>query len=189
MIKKKNGFMTFICSLVPGAGEMYLGFMREGISIMCLAYAIFVIGIWIDAPWLVCSVTILWFYSLFNVHNKISLSDEEFYALEDDYLFHLDQLFPAGKLSGNQTKVFGWILLFFGIATIWRPSIRNLLSILKTYVSSDFAKIVGNYLYSIPRFVIAAILIIIGSRLIMKKKTELDVEPVLNFEKNEPEQH
>ena len=27
MIRKKNSFLTFLCSLVPGAGEMYLGFI------------------------------------------------------------------------------------------------------------------------------------------------------------------
>ena len=36
---------------------------------------------------------------------------------------------------------------------------------------------VGNYLYSIPRFVIAAVLIISGVRLILKKKNELYTEP------------
>ncbi len=48
---------------------------------------------------------------------------------------------------------------------------------LRTYVSVDFAKVVGNYLYSIPRFVIAAVLIISGVRLILKKKNELYTEP------------
>jgi len=177
MIKKKSGFMTFICSLVPGAGEMYLGFMKEGLSIMCLAYAMFLAGIWIDAPWLVCGIIILWFYSVFNVHNKVSLPDEEFYALEDNYLFHLNQILPEGRLNGRQTKIFGWLLVFFGVATIWRPSIRNLLAALRTYVSADFAKVVGNYLDSIPRIVIAGILIVSGVRLILKKKTELYMEP------------
>ena len=176
MIKKKNGFMTFICSLVPGAGEMYLGFMKEGTSIMCFAYAVFLTGIWLDAPWLVCSVIILWFYSLFFVLNKVSLSDEEFYALEDDYLFHIDQILPDGNLSNKQTKTFGWILVLFGIATIWRPSIQNLLAVLRTYVSLDFANLVGNYLYSIPRFVVAVILSLSGIRMILKKKTELYME-------------
>ena len=177
MIKKKSGFITFICSLIPGAGEMYLGFMKEGLSIMCLAYGIFLTGIWIDASWLVISVMILWFYSLFNVHNKVSLPDEEFYMLEDDYLFHLDQILPDGKLNGKQTKIFGWLLVLFGVAAIWNPSIRNLLALLRTYVSVDFAKVVGNYLYSIPRFVIAAVLIISGVRLILKKTNELYTEP------------
>ena len=176
MIRKKSGFIAFICSMVPGAGEMYLGFMKEGTSIMCLAYAIFLIGAWLDMSWLVSGVIILWFYSLFNVHNKVSLSDEEFYALEDEYLFRFEQIFPRNGLNRRQSKVFGWLLLFFGISVIWKSSIRNLLAILQTYVSSDFADIVGNYLYNIPRFVVAAILIVSGIRMILKKKNELELE-------------
>ena len=36
MNRRKSRFWTFICSLIPGAGEMYLGFLREGVSIMTL---------------------------------------------------------------------------------------------------------------------------------------------------------
>ena len=34
MTRKKNGFWTFVCSLVPGAGEMYMGFFKQGLSLM-----------------------------------------------------------------------------------------------------------------------------------------------------------
>lgn len=37
MPKQKRGFLLFICSLIPGAGEMYLGFFKQGISIMTLS--------------------------------------------------------------------------------------------------------------------------------------------------------
>ncbi len=177
MIRKKNSFLTFLCSLVPGAGEMYLGFMKEGLSIMLLAFGIFLIADWLWMNWLVSGLAVLWFYSFFNVHNKVCMPDEEFYALEDDYLFHIDRVFPKGRLSSGQTRIFGWIILVLGIAVIWQPSIRNLLAVLRTYVSPDFADVVGNYLYSIPRFVIAAVLIVSGVRLILKKKTVLITEP------------
>lgn len=36
MTRKKRGFWTFCFSLIPGAGEMYLGFMKRGLSMMCL---------------------------------------------------------------------------------------------------------------------------------------------------------
>ena len=85
MIKKKNGFMTFICSLMPGAGEMYLGFMKEGLSIMCLTFGMFIGSTFLNIDWFIYGVIIIWFYSLFNVHNKVSLPDEEFYTLEDNY--------------------------------------------------------------------------------------------------------
>lgn len=179
MIKKKNGFMTFLCSLVPGAGEMYLGFMKEGLSIMCLAYGIFVFSIWADMSWLISAEVILWFYSLFNTHDKVSLPDEEFYALEDDYVFHIDRLLPKGNLNlvyGKQSKIFGWFLLFLGVSIIWKPSIRNLLAALRVYISDDFSRVVGNYLYSLPQFVIAGVLIVCGVRLILRKKTEIYME-------------
>ena len=34
MTKQKKGLLLFLCSLVPGAGEMYMGFFKQGISIM-----------------------------------------------------------------------------------------------------------------------------------------------------------
>lgn len=179
MIRKKSGFMTFLCSLIPGAGEMYLGFMKEGLSIMCLAYGIFLFSVWSNMGWLISAEVILWFYSLFNTHNKASLPDEEFYTLEDDYLFHMDQLLPKGNLrldGGKQTKIFGWVLLLAGVSIIWKPSIRNLLAALRVYISDDFSRIVGNYLYSLPQFVVAGVLIVCGVRLILRKKTELYAE-------------
>ena len=64
-----------------------------------------------------------------------------------------------------------------GIATVWKSSIRNLLAVLETCISSDFADLVGNYLYGIPRFVVAVVLIVCGVRMILKKKIELYTEP------------
>lgn len=177
MIRKKSGLIAFICSMVPGAGEMYLGFMKEGLSIMLLAVVIFTGAIWLDMGWLISLVGILWFYSVFNVHNKASLPDEEFYALEDDYLFHIDQLMPKGHLSKQQTKVFGWFLILFGAAILWRPAIRNIISMMKLYCSDEVAAMIGRYLYSLPRFLFAIILIYCGFCLIRDKKKVLDLEP------------
>lgn len=36
MKKQKHGFWVFIFSLIPGAGEMYMGFKKQGLSIMLL---------------------------------------------------------------------------------------------------------------------------------------------------------
>jgi TM2 domain-containing membrane protein YozV len=43
MIKKKNSFLTFIFSLIPGAGQMYLGFMKRGLSLMSCFFFIILI--------------------------------------------------------------------------------------------------------------------------------------------------
>ena len=42
MTKKRNGFLRFCCSLLPGAGEMYMGFMKMGLSLMSMFFGIIV---------------------------------------------------------------------------------------------------------------------------------------------------
>ena len=85
MQKQKRGFWLFIFSLIPGAGEMYMGFKKQGISIMFLFWGVFAIGACTGMDWLVFLIPIIWFYSFFNVHNLKSLSEEEFYSIEDSY--------------------------------------------------------------------------------------------------------
>ena len=33
----KNGFLTFCCAFVPGAGQMYQGYMKRGLSLILTA--------------------------------------------------------------------------------------------------------------------------------------------------------
>ena len=80
MPKQKRGFLLFICSLIPGAGEMYLGFFKQGISIMTLFWAIVAIAGGFSAEFLVIFLPVIWFYSYFHVHNLKELPEEEFYA-------------------------------------------------------------------------------------------------------------
>ena len=44
MQKQKHGFWLFIFSLIPGAGEMYMGFKKQGLSIMLLFWGVFAVG-------------------------------------------------------------------------------------------------------------------------------------------------
>ena len=45
---RKNSFFTFLFSFVPGAGEMYMGFMKQGLSLMTLF-----LGFWLFAFYLI----------------------------------------------------------------------------------------------------------------------------------------
>lgn len=174
MTKKKNGFFTFICSLIPGAGEMYLGFMKEGVSIMSLAFILFGFAACINIEPVLFLIPIIWFYSFFNVHNKACLSDEEFYALEDRYLFHLDQLIPDSRLSGRQRTVFGWIMILLGICIIWKSTISGFLAALRIFISEEFVNMIERTIYMVPQYIISIVLIVCGIRLIQNKKKELE---------------
>ena len=36
MQRKKSRFLVFILSFIPGAGEMYMGFMKQGVTLMAV---------------------------------------------------------------------------------------------------------------------------------------------------------
>ena len=121
MQKQKRGFWLFIFSLIPGAGEMYMGFKKQGISIMFLFWGVFAIGACTGMDWLVFLIPIIWFYSFFNVHNLKSLSEEEFYSIEDSYVLHMDEL--AGDISSllkHHGKITAILLIFLGASILCR---------------------------------------------------------------------
>ncbi len=173
MTKKKNGFFTFIFSFLPGAGEMYMGFMKQGVSLMGAFFLLCLIPGWLNMGELILAVPILWCYSFFHVHNLRGMSDEEFYALEDDFLFHLDQMLPHGKhLTQKYRTVMAVVLIVIGV-TIFFNNFEHI-------VRWCFPDIVLQYYRSIinilPKFVVAIVLIWSGVALIRGKKQELDVQ-------------
>ncbi len=86
MISKKNNFFTFIFSLIPGAGQMYMGFMKRGLSLMSVFFLIIFSTIWQNIGPLFFIALIAWFYSFFDTHNLRSTPNDEFYTLEDSYI-------------------------------------------------------------------------------------------------------
>ena len=69
MKKKKNRFWLFVFSLLPGAGHMYMGFMKMGLSFMLgFMLMIGVIGITNISVFLVLAIT-LYIYSFFHANN------------------------------------------------------------------------------------------------------------------------
>ena len=86
MTKQKRGFWLFIASLLPGAGELYMGFRKMGLSIMVLFWGCIACASLLGFDALIYLLPIIWFYSFFNVHNLKSLSEEEFHSLEDHFI-------------------------------------------------------------------------------------------------------
>ena len=43
MNNQKNRFWTFVLSLVPGAGEMYFGLYRQGVSLMLCFFIVMLV--------------------------------------------------------------------------------------------------------------------------------------------------
>ena len=179
MTRKKRGFWTFCFSLIPGAGEMYLGFMKRGVSMMCLFLGGFafcgVTGFSIG----MCLLPVMWFYSFFQVHNLVSLPDEEFYQQEDDYLFlHMDKIVGVDKWERGKVKFIAAALIFIGGYTIVNTVWRSFWNALPDWLYNELYVIRDG----VPRIVISLILIAFGVYLIRGKKEKLDKEPEVVYD-------
>lgn len=172
MIRKKTGFWTFIFSLIPGAGEMYLGFFKQGITLM-LAFALDIAISSVGLDILFIFMPVIWFYSFFHTHNLASMPDEEFYALEDSYFgsFNLEQgKLPQLVFSKKGTRIIGILLIILGCGALWDA----LRSILYRYLDENtYLTYVRPLLDTLPNFVIGLAIVIAGIWLIVGKKKEL----------------
>lgn len=176
MTRKKGKGWTFLFSLLPGAGEMYMGFMKQGVSIMGLFFTLIAFAAWLNIGPVLIVLPIIWCYSFFNVHNINGLSDEEFYALEDNYILHFDRILPMERLSRKQNKILAYILIFLGICILWEQIASILRMNLQYYLPTWITNMIDEVLYTLPQILVGLIMVGLGIRLIKGKKVQLDKE-------------
>lgn len=179
MTKQKHGFLVFIASLIPGAGEMYMGFRKQGISIMLLFWGTFALTSVINMGWIMLFLPILWFYSFFNVHNLKSLSEEDFYSVEDSYILHLDQFIGStdSALKKHRT-VLAVLLILFGAAVLW----NNITDILYWILPSFISSVLSNIFFRLPGIVIAVAIIAAGVYMLHTRTLQSDQEETAKTE-------
>lgn len=178
MKKKKNRFLLFCFSLLPGAGEMYLGFMKMGLSLLSVFALGVIITVYSNIGVMGFAVAVVWIYGFFHANNLGSLNDEEFYQMEDEYLFGIgekDMNSFKDFVMGKYRKVFAIILILFGVSMLWQSFCR----FLRYLVGNDYYyryinSFVGRISSDVPRMIIALLIIWIGVKLIRGKKEELD---------------
>jgi hypothetical protein len=175
MKAKRNSFFTFLFSLLPGAGHMFMGFMKIGVSLMAAFTLVIFLASWLNISQLLFLLPLLWFYSFFDCINRRYSSDEEFAALEDYYLFSMDKLLERGhQLAGMRKPLAGILLLLFGIYLVW----NNLLMQMHNFgiFSDRDLSIIISATNIAPKFILGIVIVIIGIRLIIGKRKERDLD-------------
>ena len=169
---KKNKFFTFIFSFLPGAAEMYMGFMKNGFSLMLcflLPFALIVIYGGLDFLMPICAV--MWFYGFFHARNYAGMDDMTFDAMTDKYIWEEFSDLNFSKVSGKTAKK--WIsaaLIVIGAALIW----DYFSGILYRLIPEGYWDDIYPALSNIPQVVISILMVIVGIRMIVGKKKELD---------------
>lgn len=122
---KKNGILTLLFAFIPGAGQMYQGYMKRGLSLMLMAAAISMAAMLI--PPIAFALLVVFMYSFFDTFNlraQISMGT----APEDDYLVHFDpQDKRLARMMMDSHKLVGWCLIAVGALIAYEQIIMNTL--------------------------------------------------------------
>ena len=158
---KKNSFLTFIFACIPGAGQMYYGYMQRGLSLVTMCGLCFMAATVFDP--IIFMGLVVWMYSFFDTYDLIRhmAAGEP----KEDGLLLIGSVDDVKKLIPQHSKLVGWGLIGVGIWAVYDQVIAKWLV--------EFLDRVMNYngyayqiIYGIPNLVIACALIYVGIRLL-----------------------
>ena len=177
----KNGILTFFFAFCPGAGQMYQGYMKRGLSLITLFCLFVAAGSLLDV--LVVGCAIVWMYSFFdtfNLRGQIGAGT----APADDYLVHVnwhDKRMEQFMLDSH--KLLGWGLIALGALVAYQNIIMNTLGdiVWRWGQQSPFFRALYLMMDQLPEVVVCVALIICGVWLVRgpkgkKQKPQHDAE-------------
>ena len=158
----KNGLLTLLFAFIPGAGQMYQGYMKRGLSLMLMCCAICVLAaLFSPIAFFLLLVFMYSFFDTLNLRAQIALGN----APADDYLVHLD---PKDKrlarLLLDSHKLVGWALIAFGALIAYQSLIMNILGdlVYRWGHSSPAFRALYLVMASLPDVVVCVALIVCG---------------------------
>lgn len=158
---KHSKRVALFFSLMPGAGHMYLGLVRQGIQLMLLFFSTIFISSSLDIDFIMIFIPVIWFYSIFDVRLK---SQKEDPMVDVDLPLFADVASMKYFSNSNLVeKYIAYILILMGVFSM----INNLLiPVLSKYI--DYY-----YIRCGKSLIISIILILIGIHMIKGKKSNL----------------
>ena len=170
---KKNGILTLLFALIPGAGEMYQGYMKRGLSLITMFCLSTFLGAWTQIAIFYIGAPIIYMYSFFDTFNlraQIGMGT----APEDDYLVHFD---PHDKrlaqLLADSHKLLGWALIAFGALVGYQNILMNTLGDLLWRWGKESPIFRALYLVmdQLPEVLVCVVLIVCGIWLVKGPRT------------------
>lgn len=185
MQRKKSRFLVFILSFIPGAGEMYMGFMQMGLSLM-LGFMILtaIVGL-TNLGALAIFPFALYAYSFFHANNLATLDDRSFHMIRDEFLFGFGNIgHRQWRLEGRNRTIAAAILIILGIMMLWQVCF-NILCDIFGWDNVFLSKIYYFVRDELPRAVVGIAVIWVGLALIRGKKIRIEEEDFATEDRTE----
>ena len=151
---KKSGFITLMACMFPGGGQMYLGYIKRGLSLMLWFAGLFFLAVTLNIGALSIFMVSLWFFALFDAFTIRNLAPQQRAAFPDDYIpperWVQENLLP-GKMRANTGKILGWVFVLLGVGMLYSNMVSPLL-----YLWAQSFPALRTVLYNLPTLVLAA---------------------------------
>lgn len=169
---KKNGILTLLFACIPGAGQMYQGYMKRGLSLITMFCLFIILGSTTGLDALVVGCIVVYMYSFFDTLNlRAQLAAEK--APEDDYLVHFNwHDARMTQFMGESHKLVGWGLIALGAIVFYNNIIMRVLGdvMWRWGQNSPFFRAVYLMLDELPEVVVCVALIVCGVWLVRGPK-------------------
>lgn len=164
---KKNLFLTFCFSFIPGAGQMYQTYMKKGISIMIIFAVFAAIASSTGMAIFAIPLPIIFAYSFFDTYNlrdKIINEKKE----QDDYIWNVTEFKNVFEKVGKNRKN-NFVAAIFILIGIYLLLNNVLYSLAYKFDLWYLTQIVGIILRYFPTILVGAISIYIGTKFISRR--------------------
>ena len=169
---KKNGILTLLFACIPGAGQMYQGYMKRGLSLITMFCLFIIVGSTTGLDALVVGCIVVYMYSFFDTLNlRAQLAAEK--APEDDYLVHFNwHDARMTQFMGESHKLVGWGLIALGAIVFYNNIIMRVLGDVMWRWGQDNPVFRAIYLMldALPQIVVCVALVICGVWLVRGPK-------------------
>lgn len=169
---RKNKFLTVIFSIFPGAGQMYLGYIKRGVSLMLIFASIAMLAGLLGVSFLMFFLPVIWFFAFFDTLNLINTTYIPMPM--DDYLFHFSEEFQKRiqKFLGGNPVFWGLLMIGFGVYILFKDFMD--------YISHYFP-VCGFIADNLPKTLLSLAIIWIGVRILKSSKPGKDMDDYCEY--------
>lgn len=165
---KKSKFLTVCFGACFGAGQMYLGMQKKGLTIMGGACSLIMVAGLFDMPSLLFIMPVIWCYALFDALNSFPFTMEERKEKDEEFFEKVRELLRNKELKiffDKKHIVIGWGCVLYGVYLLS----GNFLSTLGYYVGGwMYSSVVWNLYHALPRALLSIVIIFVGVKLLKR---------------------
>lgn len=165
-MNKKNGLFAFCCACVPGCGQMYLGYMKRGLSILLIFMGIIMISSTMYITPLMMLLPVVWAYAFFDTYALRNQTAAQYESNPDAWFVMPNQGGFLETFSHNHNLI-GWGCIVVGVLMLYRTFLSRILYPIANYINAGWIYDIAD---TLPQLLVIALVLWLGFYLVRGPK-------------------